>query len=152
MLECCFYSPQWADLLQRRFSLNRLACCQTLAEVTAIGDGNYRYECENMPHSFSNGKHLNLISKLGEHCWKLSKKMSEHSNIKCGGGCVALLKFKFKFYTGPGVACRCICSGWTLKLHVFSVNQPQTLQCVSVVGCILISSNKSWNKKYNVLF
>ena len=59
---------------------------------------------------FSIGKHLNFICKLGEHDSKLSEEMCEHSNNKSGGGCVALLKFKFTFffYTGPDEAGRSV--------------------------------------------
>lgn len=78
-LKCCFYSPQWAG----RFSLNRLASCQTLAEVTAICNGNH----ENMPHNFGIGKYLNVIYELWERfCRKLSKKCLSVVRISSGVG------------------------------------------------------------------
>lgn len=82
MLECDFYSPQWADLLQWRFSLNRLDSCQTLAEVTTICNRNHRYEGENMPHNFSISKYLNVIYKLLEHfCWKCLSAVITSSGV-----------------------------------------------------------------------
>ena len=67
-----------------------------LAEVSAIAM-EITDKCENMPHNFSIGKHLNFISKLWEQ--EIKQEMSEHSNNKRGSGCVALLKFRFYTFT-----------------------------------------------------
>lgn len=96
-------TPSWL-ICYRGCSLNRLARCQTLAKATAICNGNRRYKCENMPQFLQRFEfHLQAWRALLE----IKQEMSEHSDTKCVGVSVVLLKLKF--YTDPGEACKYIC-------------------------------------------